>query len=149
MDALLALMSEDFHQSAWTDQEVGVAIGRGVPVIPVRRGTNPYGFIGKYQALRADKLKPKEIASKVFDLLWTKPQIADRLTEALVYQFENADNFYNAEDTFCKLEKMTVCPEYLISRIEAALEGNDQVAGTFAVQRRMRSLVQRLRNNSG
>jgi hypothetical protein len=51
MDALVALMTDGFHESEWTDQEIGYAFGRGVPIIAVRLGVDPYGFIGKFQAL--------------------------------------------------------------------------------------------------
>jgi hypothetical protein len=51
MDAFVALMTKDFHESHWTDQEVGFAFARGIPIIAVRLGTDPYGFIGKFQAL--------------------------------------------------------------------------------------------------
>lgn len=51
MDAFVALMTEGFHDSLWTDQEVGVAFGRGIPIISVKLGKDPYGFIGKFQAL--------------------------------------------------------------------------------------------------
>lgn len=51
MDAFVTLLTEGFHDSDWTDQEVGVAFGRGVPIIPVKLGKDPYGFIGKFQAL--------------------------------------------------------------------------------------------------
>lgn len=51
MDAFVALMTEGFHDSEWTDQEVGVAFGLGVPIISVKLGKDPYGFIGKFQAL--------------------------------------------------------------------------------------------------
>jgi hypothetical protein len=53
MDAFVALLTDDFHDSEWTDQEVGFALARGVPVIAVQLGRLPYGFIGKFQALRA------------------------------------------------------------------------------------------------
>ena len=52
MDALAALLTPDFHQSNWTDQEIGFALGRGVRVISVNWGANPYGFAGKNQALK-------------------------------------------------------------------------------------------------
>ncbi|MCX5888657.1 MAG: toll/interleukin-1 receptor domain-containing protein [Deltaproteobacteria bacterium] len=55
MDAFVALMTEGFHESFWTDQEVGVAFGRGVPIIAVKLGKDPYGFIGKFQALSCSK----------------------------------------------------------------------------------------------
>ncbi len=51
MDAFIALVTEDFHESDWTDQEVGFAFARGVPLIAVKLGRDPYGFIGKFQAL--------------------------------------------------------------------------------------------------
>lgn len=51
MDAFVALMTPEFHDSSWTDQEVGFAFARGVPIIAVRLGLDPYGFIGKFQAL--------------------------------------------------------------------------------------------------
>ena len=54
MDAFAALLTDNFHDSDWTDQEVGFALARGVPVIAVQIGRLPYGFIGKFQALRAD-----------------------------------------------------------------------------------------------
>jgi hypothetical protein len=51
MDAFVALLTEDFHDSDWTDQEVGFALGRGIPMISVSLGKAPYGFIGRFQAL--------------------------------------------------------------------------------------------------
>lgn len=51
MDAFVALLTTGFHESLWTDQEVGFAVGRGVPIIAVKLGKDPYGFIGKFQAL--------------------------------------------------------------------------------------------------
>ena len=51
MDGFVALMTEGFHDSNWTDQEIGYAVAKGVPIIAVRLGKDPYGFIGKFQAL--------------------------------------------------------------------------------------------------
>lgn len=53
MNSFVALMTEKFHDSNWTDQEVGYAIGCGIPIITVNLGSNPYGFIGKYQAIKS------------------------------------------------------------------------------------------------
>jgi TIR domain-containing protein len=54
MDGFTALMTPDFHDSQWTDQEVGFAVARNVPMIATGFGSVPYGFIGKFQALRGD-----------------------------------------------------------------------------------------------
>jgi hypothetical protein len=53
MHALCALLTPDFHQSNWTDQEIGFAFGRSVPVLSVRLGVSPYGFMGKTKACEA------------------------------------------------------------------------------------------------
>jgi hypothetical protein len=47
-------MTSGFHDSDWTDQEVGYALARGVPIIAVRLERDPYGFLGKFQALGSD-----------------------------------------------------------------------------------------------
>ncbi len=54
MDGFAAILTSDFHDSLWTDQEVGYALARGVPMIAVKLGKDPYGFIGKFQALPCD-----------------------------------------------------------------------------------------------
>ena len=54
MDSLVAIMTDEFHDSLWTDQEVGCAFGRGVPIVAFKLGRDPYGFIGKFQALSSD-----------------------------------------------------------------------------------------------
>jgi hypothetical protein len=51
MDGFVAIMTDGFHDSLWTDQEVGFALARGVPIIALRMGKDPYGFLGRFQAL--------------------------------------------------------------------------------------------------
>lgn len=65
MDGFVALMTADFHDSDWTDQEVGFAFARGVPLIAVRLGKDPYGFIGKFQALSSSWLTAAEDIVKI------------------------------------------------------------------------------------
>ena len=60
MDALVALMTENSHDSDWTHQEVGFAFARGTPIIAVQLGKDPYGFIGKFQALSRSWLSAAE-----------------------------------------------------------------------------------------
>src|SRR5260370_19981918 len=54
MDAFVALLTDNFHDSDWTDQEVVYALGRSVPLIAVKLGRDPYGFMAKFQALTCD-----------------------------------------------------------------------------------------------
>lgn len=65
MDAFVAVMTSSFHESDWTDQEVGYAVARGVPIIAANLGRNPYGFIGKFQAMRTSWLTCAEDLAKI------------------------------------------------------------------------------------
>lgn len=51
LDALCAIVVPGFEKSQWCDQEVGIALGRRRMVFSIKKGKNPYGFFGKYQAL--------------------------------------------------------------------------------------------------
>ncbi len=49
---MVAVLSPNYIVSDWTDQEVGYAVARGIPILPVSAGAVPYGFIGHIQAVR-------------------------------------------------------------------------------------------------
>ena len=68
-DAMVVLMREGFHASKWTDQEIGYAMGRGRMVIAVRLGQDPYGFIGRFQAISGGQLTSTALATQIFDIL--------------------------------------------------------------------------------
>ena len=51
MDVLLAFITDDFHASSWTNQEIGYALGRGIKIGKLKFDGDPKGFIGSEQAL--------------------------------------------------------------------------------------------------
>ena len=109
MDAMIAILMPDFHKSNWTDQEIGIAIGKGKLVIPVIKGVDPYGFIGKYQGFKANGKTVKDVSAAIFKILCnnekTNYQIQKVITELFLVSIskdeaikrlkliENMDNF--------------------------------------------------------
>ena len=92
MDALVAILIPDFHDSNWTDQEIGAAIGRDLLVIPIRHGLDPYGFIGKYQGFLATGLKVADVADALFGILSTHDKSRGTYAENLVQLFLLSNN---------------------------------------------------------
>jgi TIR domain len=80
MEGFVALLTDNFHDSDWTDQEVGFAFARGVPIIAVRLGKDPYGFIGKFQALSSTWQTCAEDLTK---LLINNDRVFNAYTQAL------------------------------------------------------------------
>jgi len=147
MDALAALISEGFSNSCWTDQEIGVAIGRQIPIVPIKLGMDPYGFIGKYQALSARRKTHTSLAKEIYELLWTMPTLKGRLAESLVTRFESSQTFAHANTLMRYLGKIENAPPNLIERLEKAPEKDSQVAGAWVVQQELPGLLKRLRGD--
>jgi hypothetical protein len=86
MDALAAVLMYGFHESKWTDQEVGFALGRGTLVVPLRNGLDPYGFIGKLQGVPCHGRTVAQVASSVFQALASNGLTKNKVATALVDQ---------------------------------------------------------------
>jgi hypothetical protein len=83
MDALVAILMDGFKESNWCDQEVGVAVGRDILIIPIMHGLNPYGFIGKYQGIQAHNKKVGEVAQAIFTTIVRSPKTKIKMLRAL------------------------------------------------------------------
>ena len=69
MDALCAIVVPNFIKSQWCDQEVGIALGQKKLVISIDKGEVPYGFFGKYQALKSLNKTANDLAADVWKAL--------------------------------------------------------------------------------
>ena len=69
MDCMSAMLYEGFHQSNWCDQEVGIALGRNVTVLPLLPDSDPYGFFGEYQGIKIKGMYPEALAKEIFKIL--------------------------------------------------------------------------------
>lgn len=124
MDALVALMTKDFHNSFWTDQELGVAIGRGVPVISVKLGRDPYGFIGKYQALKCSwEESPLEIAKLLM--------VNEKMKEAYIQALSTCSSFSDGNALADLLPHLNNLTAAQIATIITAYNTNGQVSSSY------------------
>lgn len=145
MHALVALLTPDFHQSKWTDQEVGIALAKGTLVIPVRLGLDPYGFIGKVQGLPGSLEDPASLASSIVDLLLKHKTTADKMQEALIVGLERAASFEASKTVTKKIAGLRHITAGQLSRMKAAAKENDQVIHSFGVPERIQTIVQRFK----
>jgi TIR domain len=142
-EGLAALLHPEFHQSNWTDQEIGYAMGRGVPVFAVRFGQDPYGFIGRFQAFNGNSKSSAQIAAELFDGFRKGKQTQKRMSEALVDQFVKSDSFKEAKTNVRYLEELAVWEGSFATRLRSAVKHNGQISGSFGVPERVETLIQR------
>ena len=149
MDALVAVLTPGFHESRWTDQEIGFALGRGLFVIPVRHGTDPYGFIGKFQGYQIAGLTYATIAETVAKLLAKHYSTAQIMSRVLVSRFEQSQSWEGAKKNMDKLEFCTVLDEEFLVRIETAAQTNAQISSAWGVPERVAALLKTFRTTTG
>jgi hypothetical protein len=145
MDALVALLTEDFHDSEWTDQEVGVAIGRDVVLIPVRLGCDPYGLMGKVQGLSGcDWANIDGMAASVFDLLHKRLPDKSRFLEAVLSAYAASDSYdesaWIVKNILTKFETLT---RHQVAQVMDAYRNNRQNIRSWAGRDRLRTLMEK------
>ena len=143
MHALVALTTPGFDSSVWCQQEIGFALGRGVPVIPLRLGSDPHGFIGRIQALTADLANPGGLASTLVDTLLKDDRTSPMMKERLVREFENVKTWENARLLRPKLISINDFDDGQLTRIEKALSENEKVATAYGVPEAIKQLLMR------
>ncbi len=128
MDAIVALLTDDFYDSHWTDQEVGVAMGRAVPVVAVRLGNDPRGLMGKRQGLGGcDLADTNTIAKKIYAILYKRLSDNSVLVDFAIQTYSDSGSFAHSatilRTLFDIFERLT--PRQ-IENVIAAFENNPQ-----------------------
>ncbi|MDD5450922.1 MAG: toll/interleukin-1 receptor domain-containing protein [Desulfovibrionales bacterium] len=142
-DALVALLHPDFHESNWTDQEIGFGMGRGVPVFSIRFGQDPYGFIGRFQAFDGTGKSAAIVARELFDTYRKNKQTQALMAEALVSLFEQSNTFAAAKEHLSYLEELETWKPSFTSRLKAALRSNSQISDAWGVADRITALIKK------
>jgi nucleoside 2-deoxyribosyltransferase len=142
-DALVALLHPAIHASNWTDQEIGFAMGRGLPVLAVRFGQDPYGFIGRFQGFVGGGKTPEALARELFDAYRKNKQSQKRMGEVLLSLFEDSNSFQTAKTRIGYLEELEVWESSFVPRLEAAAEANSQISGSWGVPERVQLLAKK------
>jgi hypothetical protein len=141
--AMAVFLHHGFHDSDWCDQEVGFAMARRVPVLPLRFDLNPYGFMGKLQAEVCTDLNPYSVALNILEWIKRTPLLQDALTESLVSALEDSQGFDQTIRVLPMLEARERLEPEQLKRMGDAAESNSQVYMAYfgEAPKRIRTLV--------
>lgn len=140
-DALVAFLTKNFHTSNWTDQEIGFCVARRVLVVPLKFEMNPYGFIGKYQAVNCHGLPVSEIVKKIFDILLKSPLTSAKLSEAIVEEFVTSPSWESARARSLLLSKIERWTPELLRKIENSMLANSHIPTAFGVPDKIKTIL--------
>jgi TIR domain len=104
MEVMIAFITDDFHESEWTNQELGFAIGKNIPVVPIKlESKDPAGFIATMQALKCRIDDPEGMAADVYSVIAEKLGSKTRLQGTLISAFLAAPDFFETKSRFDRM----------------------------------------------
>lgn len=125
MDAMAALLMPGFKESNWCDQEVGVAVARDVLIIPVRKGLDPYGFIGKYQGIQAKNKNLGEVAGEIFQTIVSSPKTRTKILRSISNAISQSTEIKEATDKVVLLQSIEEIPTDILESLSGAVSENN------------------------
>ena len=135
MDVLIALLTADFHESEWTDQEVGAAVGRKVKIVPVKIGKTPYGFMAKTQAIEAKDRKVECVSDDIFAGLmkYCRGSIRTNLKDCYIESLGDRTSFEDCIRWMRMFTHITELSEGQVDRLVEVYNANSQANGARAL----------------
>jgi hypothetical protein len=127
MDALAAILMPGFLESKWCDQEVGFAVGRNSLVIPIRKGLDPYGFIGKFQGIQAQSKTIGEVAEAIFTTLVKSPKTKSKILHALSGAISNATTSEEGIEKVDLLKSLDSIPAEILENLKQQIVDNGRL----------------------
>ncbi len=125
MDALVAILTPGFNESKWTDQEVGVAVGRDILIVPVRKGLDPYGFIGKYQGMQGQGKTIGQVADAIFQILANHSKTKGKMAGSIVDQMLLSNVEKTAIDKLNLVRRIETLPERHFEKLRDGASSNN------------------------
>lgn len=149
-DCIITLLTKDFRESNFCDQEVGFALQRGILIVPVSIEMNPYGFMEQFQRITAFEKSPSEIVNEIKTLIERHEVLAPVARQGaiasqkeLVKTFLSSSNFGDSTTILKKIEDLALVPEALLREISDGWRKNDQIYGCNGISGRMERLFKK------
>ena len=148
MNVFVALLTMGFKESDWTDQEVGFALARKVPILPVNRGKVPYGFIAKIQALNWSVPSADPVALRIMEMALGSDELNSKAKDAYIGAVSEAPSGNWASNLLSVLTLMdSLSPEQANGFVKA-FNSNRQVQEAIGFKEKITSELNRLTEHS-
>lgn len=139
-DIFLPLITNNFKKSKWTDQESGCAVAKNKFIIPISIGLNPYGFLGKYQALKLDESKVFAGTISIVETIMKNGKFYDNMFNLIIESLSKSPTFDDAGMIAEFLSKIEIKTIDNMDKIIYSASKNSQVYYSFRARKALNSL---------
>jgi hypothetical protein len=129
MDIFIAYITNEFFNSKWTNQEIGFALGRNIPIIPIKNKINPDGFISILQAKPYNETKfTLDFFSLLLDSQIIHTDIRSKLINCLITSLENSCSWNDSEIIFRAFNHINTMKNEQIDKIIEYFNKNNNIS---------------------
>lgn len=143
----IPVLTDEFPMSAWTDQEVGIALSTGALIIPIKVTINPYGFIARYQALKLKKEDVSKACYNILHIIAAKPLLAQEIRDLIIGVFGDSSSFSNAEENAEVVASLSNYTSAQFKRIANHILENSQIYNSFGARDILRPFIDENKKN--
>ncbi len=130
MEIMLVFITDGFFKSCWTNQEIGVALRSGVPIISLKlQNDAPQGFIEDTQAIPSSLDSPENSVEKIYRALVKKLGHEERIRKSVVQTFIKSPSFSETQSRFTRLQSLETITDPDIQQIIEGFSQNSQLYG--------------------
>ena len=126
-DIFIPIVSQNFKESNWTDQETGIAVGDDKLIISTSIDLAPYGFIGRKQALKLNESIP-DSCDRIIEIIKKSP-MKETLVNCAIKKFVESENFNSANAKAKILEEHAPFSDDQANEIIRGFVINNQIRG--------------------
>ena len=128
MDIMVTFISDNFFKSVWTNQEIGFAFARDIPIISVKVGKeDPPGFIRTRQAIIGNTYDMKSNATEVWGVVKKRLLHKPLYRDFILHRFMQAYSYEIAADSFEELVSLPDLTDEEIELLVEAFNSNSQL----------------------
>lgn len=144
-DALTAVLSPAFRSSQWTDQEIGFALACRHKIIPLQTSVDglPHGFLQRFQGLLVAGMSGRQIATRIFDVLYAYPDEQSRLADIVIAKLEAERSLPRINVWVRRLELLDHLDDGRLEMVERALQTNAVIRNNTLTVRRIQATMAR------
>lgn len=125
-DIFMPLLTINFRNSNWTDQETGMAVIVKKFIIPLKVGVSPHGFIEGVQAFKFNINDVEGACRKIIDIIKAESEFKEKLKDCIIEAFSNSHSFNDSEVKAEMLEKFDLFTTQQVNKIVEGFLDNDQ-----------------------
>ena len=163
-NVFVPILTKNFYESEWTDQESGAAIIRDMEIIPVSIAPEgedfemPRGFVGKYQALQY-RLKEEDLVNdddgygksvtlnlnlivKLVEGIKDKPETISKVRNCFVKSLPDSTSFKEANSRSQLLGSIGPFDETALITFILGYAFNDQIKNATSASRSIEKLIE-------